>query len=226
MYPVPADIAGMIDHTLLKPEATEDQVSKLCAEAAEYHFASVCINPGYVPLAAKLLKGSGVMVCTVIGFPLGATDSQTKADETRHAVANGADEIDMVINIGALKSRNYQKVGDDIRAVVQAASGKTVKVILETSLLNDEEKVMGCRLSEQAGAHFVKTATGFGPGGATEADIALMRRSVRPDMEVKASGSIRDRETALKMVQAGATRIGASASIAIVKGENAGEGKY
>ncbi|MEZ0370688.1 MAG: deoxyribose-phosphate aldolase [Candidatus Sericytochromatia bacterium] len=226
MHPVPADIAGMIDHTLLKPEATEEQVRKLCAEAAQYHFASVCVNPSYVPLSAQLLKGSGVMVCTVIGFPLGATDTQTKADETRHAVANGADEIDMVINIGALKSRNLQKVEDDIRAVVQAAGGKTVKVILETSLLNDEEKVTGCRLSEKAGAHFVKTATGFGPGGATEADIALMRRSVRPDMEVKASGSIRDRETALKMIQAGATRIGASASIAIVKGEKAGEGKY
>lgn len=226
IYPVPANLASMIDHTLLKPEATEEQVRKLCAEAAQYHFASVCINPGYVPLAAQALKGSGVMVCTVIGFPLGATDTQTKADETRHAVANGADEIDMVINIGALKSRNYQKVEEDIRAVVQAAGGKTVKVILETSLLNDEEKVMGCRLSEKAGAHFVKTATGFGPGGATEADIALMRRSVRPDMEVKASGSIRDQETALKMIKAGATRIGASASVAILKGENAGAGKY
>ncbi len=226
LHAVPKDLASMIDHTLLKPEATEDQVRKLCAEAAEYHFASVCVNPGYVSLCAQLLKGTGVMVCTVVGFPLGATDSQTKADETRHAIANGADEIDMVINIGALKSRNYQKVEDDIRAVVQAASGKTVKVILETSLLNDEEKVTACKLSEKAGAHFVKTATGFGPGGATEADIALMRRTVRKDMEVKASGSIRDQATALKMIQAGATRIGASASIAIVKGENAGEGKY
>lgn len=226
VHPVPADLAGMIDHTLLKPEATEEQVRKLCQEAAQYHFASVCVNPGYVSLCAQLLKGSGVMVCTVVGFPLGATDTLTKADETRHAIANGADEIDMVINVGALKSRNYQKVENDIRAVVVAAAGKTVKVILETSLLNDEEKVTACKLSEKAGANFVKTATGFGPGGATEADIALMRRTVRPDMEVKASGSIRDRETALKMIQAGATRIGASASIAIVKGENAGEGKY
>lgn len=225
-HPVPADLAGMIDHTLLKPEATEDQVRTLCAEAAQYHFASVCVNPGYVTLCAQLLKGTGVMVCTVVGFPLGATDSQTKADETRHAITNGADEIDMVINVGALKSRNYDKVEQDIRAVVQAASGKTVKVILETSLLNDEEKVTACKLSEKAGANFVKTATGFGPGGATEADIALMRRTVRKEMEVKASGSIRDRDTALKMIQAGATRIGASASIAIVKGENAGEGKY
>lgn len=226
LHTVPANLAGMIDHTLLKPEATEDQVRKLCQEAAQYHFASVCVNPGYVALCAQLLKGSGVMVCTVVGFPLGATDSLTKADETRHAIANGADEIDMVINIGALKSRNLKKVEEDIRAVVQAASGKTVKVILETSLLNDEEKVIGCQLSEKAGAHFVKTATGFGPGGATEADIALMRRTVRPDMEVKASGSIRDQQTAVKMIQAGATRIGASASIAIVKGENAGAGKY
>lgn len=226
LHTVPANLAGMIDHTLLKPEATEEQVRKLCQEAAQYHFASVCVNPGYVALCAQLLKGSGVMVCTVVGFPLGATDTLTKADETRHAIANGADEIDMVINVGALKSRNYQKVEEDIRAVVQAAGSKTVKVILETSLLNDEEKVRGCQLSEKAGAHFVKTATGFGPGGATEADIALMRRTVRPDMEVKASGSIRDQETALKMIQAGATRIGASASIAIVKGEKAGEGKY
>ncbi|MGV3526229.1 MAG: deoxyribose-phosphate aldolase [Candidatus Sericytochromatia bacterium] len=217
----------MIDHTLLKPEATEAQVRQLCKEAAEYHFASVCVNPGYVALSAELLKGTGVMVCTVIGFPLGATDTETKADETRHALANGASEIDMVINIGALKSGNHKKVEADIRAVVQAASGKTVKVILETSLLNDQEKVIACQLSEKAGAHFVKTATGFGPGGATEQDIALMRRTVRPEMEVKASGSIRDQETALKMIHAGATRIGASASIAIVKGEKAtGGGKY
>lgn len=225
-HPVPKDLASMIDHTLLKPEATEDQVRTLCAEAAQNHFASVCVNPGYVSLCAELLKGSGVMVCTVVGFPLGATDTQTKADETRHAIANGADEIDMVINVGALKSQSYDKVEADIRAVVQAAAGKTVKVILETGLLNDAEKVMACRLSEKAGAHFVKTSTGFGPGGATEQDIALMRRTVRPDMEVKASGGIRDQAKALKMIEAGATRIGASASVAIVKGEDAGAGKY
>lgn len=227
IHPVPENMAGMIDHTLLKPEATEAQIRQLCKEAAQYHFASVCVNPGNVPLSAELLKGSGVMVCTVIGFPLGATDTETKADETRHAIGNGADEIDMVINVGALKSHNDKKVEEDIRAVVQAAQGRTVKVILETGLLNDEEKVRACRLSEKAGAHFVKTSTGFGPGGATEQDIALMRRTVRPGMEVKASGGIRDQEKALKMIQAGATRIGASASIAIVSGEKAsGGGKY
>jgi deoxyribose-phosphate aldolase len=216
---LPKDLARMIDHTLLKAEATEDQVKTLCEEARANHFASVCINPSYVPLAASLLKGSDVMVCTVIGFPLGATDSQTKADETRHAVASGADEIDMVINVGALKSQNAAKVEADIRAVVQAAQGKTVKVILETALLNDAEKVLACQLSEKAGAHFVKTSTGFGPSGATEADVSLMRRTVRRDMEVKASGGIRDQETALKMIRAGATRIGASASVAIAHGD-------
>ena len=224
---LPRDLAGMIDHTLLKADATEEQVKVLCREARDNHFASVCINPSYVALAAELLKGSGVMVCTVIGFPLGATDSQTKADETRHAIASGADEIDMVINVGALKSQNAAKVEADIRAVVEAAQGKTVKVILETALLNDAEKVLACQLSEKAGAHFVKTSTGFGPSGATEADVALMRRTVRPDMEVKASGGIRDQETALKMIRAGATRIGASASVAIARGEKpAGKDKY
>ncbi len=227
IYPVPENLAGMIDHTLLKAEATEAQVRTLCQEASKYVFASVCVNPSNVALCAKLLKDSPVMVCTVIGFPLGATDTQTKADETRNAITNGADEIDMVINIGALKSKRDACVEADIRAVVQAANGKTVKVILETALLNDEEKVRACRLSEKAGAHFVKTSTGFGPAGATEQDIALMRRTVRPDMEVKASGGVRDQETALKMIQAGATRIGASASIGIVKGEKpASAGKY
>lgn len=220
------ELASMIDHTLLKAEATEAQVRTLCQEARDNQFASVCINPSYVPLAAEMLKGSGVMVCTVIGFPLGATDTATKANETQEAIANGADEIDMVINVGALKSKNDRKVEADIRAVVEAAGGHTVKVILETALLNDEEKVRACKLSEKAGAHFVKTSTGFGPSGATAEDIALMRRSVRPDMEVKASGGIRDQEKALQMIQAGATRIGASASVAIVRGENAGAGKY
>ncbi len=219
IHNVPQDIAGMIDHTLLKADSTEAQVRKLCAEAREYKFASVCVNPSNVPLAAELLKGCDVMVCTVVGFPLGATDSQTKADETRNAIAAGADEIDMVINVGALKSQNAAKVEADIRAVVQAARGKTVKVILETALLNDAEKVLACQLSEKAGAHFVKTSTGFGPSGATEADVSLMRRTVRPGMEVKASGGIRDQEKALKMIKAGATRIGASASIAIARGD-------
>jgi len=227
IHPIPENLAGMIDHTLLKAEATEAQVRTLCQEARQYSFASVCVNPSYVPLCAELLKGCPVMVCTVIGFPLGATDTQTKADETANAIANGADEIDMVINVGALKSQRDAYVEADIRAVVKAAGGKTVKVILETALLNDEEKVRACRLSEKAGAHFVKTSTGFGPSGATEQDIALMRRTVHPDMEVKASGGIRDQETTLKMIQAGATRIGASASIGIVKGEKpASGGKY
>lgn len=227
MHPVPADLAPLIDHTLLKPEATEAQVRQLCAEAKQYSFASVCVNPTWVPLSAQLLKGTPVKVCTVIGFPLGATDSKTKADETRNAIANGAQEIDMVLNVGALKSGKEKLVEEDIRAVVQAAAGNTVKVIFETSLLSDSEKVLACQLSTNAGAHFVKTSTGFGTAGATEQDVALMRRTIRPDMEVKASGSIRDRETAIKMVQAGATRIGASASIAIATGTKAtGGGKY
>lgn len=228
MHPVPADLAPLIDHTLLKPEATEAQIRQLCAEAKQYGFASVCVNPTWVPLCAQLLKGTPVKVCTVIGFPLGATDTQTKADETRHAVANGAQEIDMVINVGALKSGKEKLVEEDIRAVVQAAGGHTVKVIFETSLLSDPEKVLACQLSTRAGAHFVKTSTGFSTAGATEHDVALMRRSIHPDMQVKASGGIRDRETAIKMVQAGATRIGASASIAIVTGTQAtaAGGKY
>lgn len=227
MHPVPADLAPLIDHTLLKPEATEGQIRQLCAEAKQYGFASVCVNPSWVSLCAQLLKGSPVKVCTVIGFPLGATDTQTKADETRHAVANGAQEIDMVINVGALKSGKEKLVEEDIRAVVQAAQGRIVKVILETSLLSDAEKVLACQLAAKAGAHFVKTSTGFGSAGATVHDVALMRRSIPPDMQVKASGSIRDRETAMKMVQAGATRIGASASIAIVTGtQTVAGGKY
>jgi deoxyribose-phosphate aldolase len=227
MHPVPTDLAPLIDHTLLKAEATESQVRQLCAEAKQYTFASVCVNPTWVSLAAQLLKGTPVKVCTVIGFPLGATDTKTKADETKNAVANGAQEIDMVLNIGAIKSGKEKQVEEDIRAVVQAAAGNTVKVIFETALLSDSEKVLACQLSEKAGAHFVKTSTGFSTGGATEQDVALMRKTIRPDMEVKASGSIRDRETAIKMVQAGATRIGASASIAIVTGTKAtGGGKY
>jgi deoxyribose-phosphate aldolase len=216
----------MIDHTLLKAEATEADVKKLCAEAAEWKFASVCVNPTWVATAAKLLKGTGVMVCTVIGFPLGATDAETKADETKRAIAHGADEVDMVINVGALRSKQYEVVGRDIAAVVKAAGGKTVKVILETAYLNDEEKTVACLLSKDMGAHFVKTSTGFGPGGATATDIALMRRLVGPVMGVKASGGIRDTATALKMVQAGASRVGASASVAIVKGTAAGGTGY
>jgi deoxyribose-phosphate aldolase len=212
-------VAGMIDHTLLKANATPQEVEKLCAEAREYHFKSVCINPGYVALAKRLLKDSGVLVCTVIGFPLGATTTGTKSAETRDAVADGADEIDMVINIGALKAGEFEKVKHDIEAVVEAAKGRTVKVILETHFLTDEEKVAACHLSKAAGAHFVKTSTGFGGGGATAEDIALMRKVVGPGLGVKASGGVRTKEDAEKMIAAGANRIGASASIAIATGK-------
>lgn len=213
------ELAGMIDHTLLKPNATEQEIRALCEEARKYRFASVCVNPSYVALAASCLAGSGVKVCTVIGFPLGATTSTAKALETRDAIANGATEIDMVINVGALKSGNNALVKKDIEAVVEAAAGRAiVKVILETSLLTDEEKVRACLLSKYAGADFVKTATGFGPGGATVEDIALMRKTVGAEMGVKASGGIRDLKTAQAMIAAGATRVGASASVAIVKG--------
>lgn len=220
------ELAAMIDHTLLKPDATKEQVVKLCEEARKYIFASVCINPSFVKTAHEILKGTPVKVCTVIGFPLGATTSMTKINETRDAVANGATEIDMVINVGALKARQYDIVREDISGVVGAAGGNIVKVILETALLTDEEKVKACELAKEAGADFVKTSTGFGPGGATAEDIALMRKTVGKYMGVKASGGIRDFETAQKMIKAGATRIGASASVSIVKGENAGEGKY
>lgn len=225
---VPAELAGYIDHTLLKPESTEEQIIELCKEAREYSFASVCVNPGYVKLASELLAGCPVKVCTVIGFPLGATTTETKVFETENAIRKGADEIDMVINVGLLKSRNYMAVERDIRCVADVCNryGKILKVILETSLLSDEEKVMGCSLSKSAGAHYVKTATGFGPGGATAKDIALMRKTVGENIGVKASGGIRDTEKAFEMIHAGATRIGASASISIVKGEDAGKGNY
>lgn len=216
---IPINIASYIDHTLLKPESTEDQVRKLCEEARKYTFASVCINPHFVPLAARMLQGSPVKVCTVIGFPLGATTTETKVYETKKAIADGAHEIDMVINVGALKSKDYSKVEDDIRQVVRACEGKILKVILETALLTKEEKIKACELSVKAGADFVKTSTGFGPGGATEEDIALMRAVVGPNLGVKASGGVRDTAGALSMLKAGATRIGASSSIAIVKNE-------
>lgn len=222
----PGDLASYIDHTLLKPDATADQVIALCEEAKKYQFASVCINPTWVSLAAKILAGTKVRVCTVIGFPLGATASSVKAYETRRAATDGAGEIDMVINIGALKSKNFKLVEEDIRRVVESAGDRIVKVILETALLTDEEKIIGCTLSKAAGAHFVKTSTGFGPGGATVKDVALMREAVGEDMGVKASGGVRDTKTAMEMVKAGATRIGASASVAIVSGQAAGSGKY
>ena len=209
-------IAAMIDHTLLKPEATPAQIEKQCAEAAEYHFASVCVNPVYISLAARLLKGTGVKVCCVVGFPLGAIAPEQKAAEAASCAAMGAEELDMVIHVGAAKAGDWALVQRDIEGVVKAAAGHTVKVIIETCLLTDEEKVKACEAAKAAGAHFVKTSTGFSTGGATTHDIALMRKTVGPEMGVKASGGIRDYETAMAMIEAGANRIGASAGIAIV----------
>jgi deoxyribose-phosphate aldolase len=210
------EMARMIDHTLLKADATAADVKKLCDEARKYCFASVCVNSSQVGRATAYLDGSGVMVCAVVGFPLGAMTPTAKAFEAREAVRAGADEIDMVINIGALKSRDYGLVEDDIRKVVQAARPAKVKVILETGALTQEEKVIAITLSKIAGAHFVKTSTGFGPGGATVEDVALMRKLVGDEMGVKASGGVRTHEDAEKMRAAGANRIGASASVAII----------
>ena len=214
-----AGLASLIDHTLLKPEATEDQIRKLCAEAAEFRFATVCIQPTWVRLAARLLTGTGVGVCTVAGFPLGANTADVKAYEARRAVFDGAAEVDMVINVGALKSRDYRTVEDDVRGVVRACheGGALTKVILETALLTREEKVKASTLAAAAGADFVKTSTGFGPGGATVEDVALMREVVGERIGVKAAGGVRDRATAEEMVKAGANRIGASAGIRIVQ---------
>jgi deoxyribose-phosphate aldolase len=208
--------ARYVDHTMLKPNATQDEIAKLCEEARSFCFASVCVNPSYVALSAQYLRGSGVKVCTVVGFPLGSTTPTVKAIEARDAIANGADEIDMVINIGALKSGNDAMVYDDIKAVREATRGKVLKVILETSLLSNEEKVRACAMAKKAGADFVKTSTGFGGGGATVEDIKLMRLTVGPLMGVKASGGIRDAKGAADMIAAGATRLGTSASVAIV----------
>lgn len=214
-----------IDHTLLKPDAEESQVLALIEEAKAYDFASVCVNPTWVSLAAKELADSSVKVCTVIGFPLGANTSTLKAFETRDAIANGADEIDMVINVGALKSGKDNLVKSDIAAVVDASGERLVKVIIETCLLTDEEKVKACQLAKEAGADFVKTSTGFSTGGATVHDVALMRETVGPDMGVKASGGARSYEDALAFVEAGATRIGTSSGVAIMKGLTA-DGDY
>lgn len=219
-------LATMIDHTLLKPDSTKEQIIELCEEAKAYHFATVCIQPTWVPLANTILKDSDVGITTVIGFPLGATSTFTKVAETRDAIASGATEVDMVINIGALKSQDDMGVFQDIKAVVEAADGvAVVKVIIETGYLTVEEKILACNLAKEAGADFVKTSTGFGPGAATVADIELMREAVGSDMGVKASGGVRDQETANQMVEAGATRIGASAGIAIVNGDE-GESSY
>lgn len=208
-----------IDHTLLKAEATPGQIEKLCGEALEYHFASVCVNTCYVPLAGRLLRGSDVAVCCVVGFPLGAMLTEAKVAETRLAVGAGAQEIDMVINVGMAKAGDWDSVQQDIRAVVEAAGEAHVKVILECCLLEDAEKERACACAKAAGAAFVKTSTGFSTGGATLADVALMRKAVGPEMGVKAAGGIRTREDALAMIGAGATRLGASAGIAIVEGE-------
>lgn len=214
-------IAKMCDHTLLKAFAQKGQIEKLCEEAREYHTASVCVNPCYVETAKKLLEGSGVAVCTVIGFPLGANTPETKAFETKDAIAKGADEVDMVINVGALKDRNLDYVYEDIKAVVDAASGTLTKVIIETCYLTDEEKVTVCKLAQKAGADFVKTSTGFGTGGATAADVKLMKDTVGDTMKVKASGGMRTYEDVVPVIEAGADRLGVSATIAIVDGAEA-----
>jgi len=225
---VDLDLASMIDHTLLKPEATKQQIETLCAEAKKYRFASVCINPCYVPLCAQLLKDSSVKVCTVIGFPLGASNTATKVFEAEQALREGAQELDMVMNIGMLKSGEFEYVENDIFGVVTTAKryGALTKVILETCLLTDEEKVKACLLAKRAGADFVKTSTGFGKGGATAGDVALMRRVVGTAMGVKAAGGVRSREEALAMVASGADRIGASASVKIISGEKEVQSTY
>lgn len=214
------DLSKMIDHTLLKPDATKDMVKVLCEEAIKYEFFSVCVNPYYVKFAKEQLNKSSVKVATVIGFPLGSTTKDAKAHEAQNAIKNGADELDMVINIGALKDKDYEVVKEDIEAVVNVARGKAlVKIILETSLLENEEKKMACKLAKYAGADFVKTSTGFSTAGANAEDVKLMREVVGDSMGVKASGGIRDYQTAIKMIEAGATRIGASSSIKIVEGK-------
>lgn len=221
------NIASYIDHTILKPDATKEIVKKVCEEAKEHKFASVCVNPYYTRFASDQLKGTGVKVTSVIGFPLGSTTKEIKALEAKNAIENGAQELDMVINIGALKDKEYDVVKEDIKAVVDAAKDKAiVKVIIEACLLSDEEKVIACKLSKEAGANYVKTSTGFSTAGATENDIKLMRETVGPNIGVKASGGIRDREKAEAMISAGATRIGASSSVAIVQGKEASEGTY
>lgn len=214
-----AAVNSLIDHTLLKPDASQDQIAQLCYEARKYTFASVCVNPVHVPLAAQLLKGSPVKVCTVVGFPLGATPATVKAYEAQQAIRDGATEIDMVINVGALKSQDYRAVYDDVAAVVRTsqAGHALVKVIIETALLTDEEKVVACQIAKAAGANFVKTSTGFGPGGATVADVQLMRQVVGSEMGVKASGGVRNYQDAQAMIAAGATRLGASAGVRIVQ---------
>ena len=211
------ELASYIDHTLLKPEASREQIRAVCEEAKQYHFASVCVNPCWVPLIAEELKGSGVSVCCVIGFPLGASLSSVKAFEAREAVAAGAQEIDMVVNIGAVKSGAWELVREDIAAVNAAKGTAKLKVIIETCLLTDEEKVRVCQIAKEVGADFVKTSTGFSTGGATVHDVELMRKTVGPEMGVKASGGVRTLADALAMIEAGASRLGASAGVKIIE---------
>lgn len=224
--PSHGEMARYIDHTLLAPDAERDKIEALCAEARKHEFFSVCVNSSNVRLASSFLGGSGrTKVCAVVGFPLGAGTPASKAFEAREAIRCGAEEIDMVLNIGALRSRDYTLVTEDIAKVVKASPGKVVKVILETGMLTDHEKIIACALSKVANAAFVKTSTGFGPGGATIEDVALMRAVVGPDMGVKASGGVRDYETAVGMLRAGANRLGCSSSVAIVTGGK-GSGSY
>jgi deoxyribose-phosphate aldolase len=215
----PEGVAAMIDHTLLKPDATRQQIEELCREAAQFKFATVCVNPTWVALCARLLSGSGVGVCSVVGFPLGATTADAKGYETRRVIFDGAREVDMVINVGALKSGELRVVERDIDSVTSPCRecGVLSKVIIEAALLTDDEKVTACTLAKAAGADYVKTSTGFGPGGATAADVALMRRIVGAEMGVKAAGGVRDLEGVKAMIAAGATRVGASAGVKIVK---------
>ena len=217
---LPSDLPKYIDHTLLKPDAAPEQVDVLCDEAAKYHFYSVCVNSSWVERCVRRLGGSGVKTCAVVGFPLGAMDTRAKSFEARQAVASGAAEIDMVMNVGAMKSKDLKTVREDMLAVRRACrSGIVLKVIIETCLLTDEEKVLACQIAKDIGADFVKTSTGFSKSGATAADIALMRRTVGPKMGVKASGGVRTYNDAVTMIKAGATRIGASSSIAIISGQ-------
>ena len=221
-----SELAKYIDHTLLKPDAPKEEFDKLCKEAIQYSFKSVCVNSSRVPYVTKKLQGTDVLVCSVVGFPLGAMDKRAKAFETRRAIEEGAKEIDMVINVGALKSGDLKTIEEDIRTVRRATRRTTVlKVILETCLLTDDEKVLACELAKKAEADFVKTSTGFAGGGATVEDVTLMRRVVGPKMGVKASGGIRDYATAITMINAGATRLGTSSSVAIVTGVQ-GESRY
>ncbi len=214
-----SDLAKYIDHTLLKPEATEDQIRALCEETTQYGFAAVCVNPTWVALCHQLLVGTGVAVCTVVGFPLGATLPEVKAYETARVIEQGAREVDMVTNVGRLKSRDFSYVEQDIAGVVEVAHarGALVKVIIEAALLTEEEKVAACTIAKSAGADYVKTSTGFGPGGATVEDVALMRKVVGPDMGVKAAGGIRTAKAAWEMIRAGATRIGTSSGVKLVR---------